>query len=109
MRALFWVNDGDYNTACFKIADSLSTQELCVQLAEECAELAQASLKIARNIGRVNKSRKTNDESLKDLKEEIGDVLNCLNVMQIVPDSTLMKNKVGRWLAALEENRAGNC
>ena len=106
MRALFWINDGDYNTTCFKIAHSLSTQTLCVQLAEECAELAQAALKVTRNIGKVNKSRKTPDESLKDLKEEIGDVLNCLNVMQIEPDCTVMKNKVERWLAALEENRA---
>lgn len=106
MQALFWINDGGYNKDCLKVATSLGAQDICIQLAEECSELAQASLKVARNIGRVNKSRKPHNKSLKDLKEEIGDVLNCLNVMQIEPNSDLMKQKMKRWVSQLAETKA---
>ena len=47
------------------------------QLAEECAELGQAALKLSRAMRRENPTRSTVEELLKMLIEEMGDQHRC--------------------------------
>lgn len=49
------------------------------QTAEECAELAQACLKLARHFRGENKVYKSEDELYSNLSEEIADVKICID------------------------------
>jgi len=51
------------------------------QLAEECCELGQATLKLARKLRGENPTPKSIGECETDLLEETGDVLVCLNTL----------------------------
>lgn len=61
------------------IKDYIGTPALLEQFAEECSELAQASLKYARKLRRENPTPKTEQEILDNLHEEIADVLVCID------------------------------
>lgn len=61
------------------IKDYIGEPALLEQFAEECNELAQASLKYARKLRGENPTPKTEQEILDNLHEEIADVLVCLD------------------------------
>lgn len=61
------------------------------QLAEECCELAQISLKRARILRGENPTPKTITETDANFLEEIADVLNCISV---IADNQDMMNKI---------------
>ena len=94
------------------INDYLTEAEILAQLAEECAELAQAALKLRRVLDGTNPTPKREAECRETLQEEIADVLVCLAEL---PDGagervaywTDAKRK--RWMERLEaRNHAGN-
>lgn len=60
-----------------KMTDMLSKSALLEQCAEECAELGQACLKLARKCRNENPTPKSEDEILENLVEEIADVTLC--------------------------------
>lgn len=65
----------------FDIKDYLSKEAMLEQTAEECSELAQACLKLARKLRGENPTPKTEQECLTNLTEEIADVIICVDFL----------------------------
>lgn len=61
------------------IRDYIGTPALLEQLAEECTELAQASLKYARKLRQDNPTPKKFCEIRDNFYEEVADVLVCMD------------------------------
>jgi NTP pyrophosphatase (non-canonical NTP hydrolase) len=82
------------------------------QLAEECCELGQAALKLARKLRGENPTPKTLMECQEALQEELGDVLLCTKLIRI-PDilgsddciDEGAKLKLERWIERLSEDK----
>jgi hypothetical protein len=64
------------------IIEAIGEASALEQLAEECAELAQASLKLARKIRSENPTPKSKDQCVADILEEIADVQEAIHVME---------------------------
>ena len=74
-------------------------------LAEECTELAQASLKLSRKIRRENYTPRSEEACLKSLTEELADVMVCINQIDDIVDMAavkkIQKEKLDRWKARM--------
>lgn len=83
------------------ISESLSDAEKWGQLAEEAAELSQAALKMQRIFMAMNKPRKTYEECISNVYEEIADILVCLDVLGISDSADeinrIRREKEQRW------------
>lgn len=77
------------------------------QLAEECAELAQAALKVARYAREENPPRKDPAQIFCDLLEEVSDVILCLESVNVNPDLLTMERKLNRWYKGICEIQQG--
>ena len=64
-----------------EIIDQISEAALLEQLAEECAELTQASLKLSRIIRKENPTPVTEQDAYQNFVEEVGDVRLLLKIM----------------------------
>ena len=64
------------------IAERIGTPAVLEQLAEECAELAQAALKLARIIRQENPTPVSYDTAYANLVEEIADVRVVVEVLE---------------------------
>ena len=90
------------------IMEQIGLPALLEQLAEECGELTQAALKLARLRRGENPTPKTEQECITDLIEEIADVELCINILilgGVVGDYEVWKmicNKEDRWRKRLE-------
>jgi len=90
------------------IIDSIGLPAVLEQLAEECSELAQASLKYARLLRGENPTPKTEEECRDALVEEMADVqlmIDLLTMSGIIGDAevrTRMGKKMLRWLDRME-------
>ena len=62
------------------LIDNLSPDEICAQLAEECAELAQAALKLRRSRAADNPTPVSETEALDGITEELADVYCCIDL-----------------------------
>lgn len=62
------------------IMEEIGEAAVLEQLAEECTELAQAALKLARILREENPTPVTREEARAALQEEKGDVMVCLYV-----------------------------
>ena len=91
------------------IRENLSQEELLCQLAEECAELGKAALKLRRVYDGKNPTPVGRGEAYNNLLEEIADVALCLEVLDLNTPHVLfevqkiinMKKK--RWALRLKE------
>lgn len=85
----------------FEVIRTLGEPALLEQLAEECSELAQAALKLARLERGENPTPKTEDECVSALNEEMADVCLCMDVVRdsrsdyILDDIEIAKRE--RW------------
>ena len=87
------------------IKDYLPEKEILAQLAEECAELAQAALKLRRALDGTNPTPKSEENCREALREEIADVLLCLSEIEdtwIGRVAYYTNTKRKRWLQRLE-------
>lgn len=84
-----------------EIIDQISETALLEQLAEECAELAQASLKLSRIIRKENPTPATEQDAYQNFVEEVGDVRLLLKIMDSSYDGIDTKDleqyKLHRW------------
>ena len=55
--------------------------EILAQLAEECAELGQAALKLRRALSKDNPTPVSADDAEDHLWEEVADVILCVNLL----------------------------
>lgn len=89
-----------------KIKQHLPQDELLAQLAEECAELSQAALKLRRALTGINPTPVTADEARWNLVEEVADVYNVLGLLLDTEDNaeiySIIRRKKARWLNRLE-------
>ena len=91
-----------------EIQERLPRGELLCQLSEEASELAKAALKLRRAEDGTNPTPVTVEEATDNLLEEIGDVLLCLEVLEIdllhekIDGST--HSKLSRWVRRLNED-----
>lgn len=80
------------------------------QLAEEAAELSQAALKLARIIRAENPTPVCYCQAVDALKEEVGDVRLCLNVLSdafTLDTLEIEQAKHNRWLDRLAGVKKG--
>lgn len=92
----------------FEVICSLGEPALLEQLAEECSELAQAALKMARLERGENPTPKTEEECVENLLEELGDVNLCMSVVEAkrgIHIRCLSVNKKARWAQRIREAR----
>lgn len=73
------------------------------QLAEECAELGKAALKMARIIRNENPTPVTATEAQDAIIEELTDVEICAVELGYYPSSTIAKRKQERFKARWKE------
>lgn len=89
-----------------KIKQHIPQDELLTQLAEECAELSQAALKLRRALTGINPTPVTADEARWNLVEETADVYNVLGLLLDAEDNAeiydIIRRKKARWLNRLE-------
>jgi NTP pyrophosphatase (non-canonical NTP hydrolase) len=99
------------------ILDIIGAPAALEQCAEECSELAQACLKLARKLRGENPTPKDESVLYASLEEEIADVYLCLEIIkeyirQINGDDEytceskldiIARSKHSRWLERLEE------
>lgn len=105
----------DYGDPIDFIREKLPKEELLAQLAEECAELVKAALKLRRVYDGKNPTPVKQHEAYKNLVEEIADVSLCLEVLNMnTPNimyevSHTMRMKMNRWCRRLEETECPVC
>ena len=87
------------------IRQTVPTPALCEAIAEEATELAQAALKYARILRNENPTPANKVDVMKNLSEEVGDVMLCLDVCNIGPDRNVMAAKLERWVQRVQENQ----
>lgn len=86
------------------IKDTLTDRDLHELLAEECAELCQASLKMIRASGCThNVTPISYEEAREKVLEEVGDILMVLDALDILPETTLENSKWSRWRKRIED------
>ncbi len=89
-----------------RIQDKLGEKELLAQLAEECAELGHAALKLRRTLSPDNPTPISTEAARIGLMEEVADVLFLLDLCGV--DITLaeidltQERKCARWINRLE-------
>ncbi len=89
-----------------KIKQHIPQDELLAQLAEECAELSQAALKLRRALTGINPTPVTAEEARKNLVEETADVYNVLGLLLDAVENAeiydIIRRKKARWVKRLE-------
>lgn len=86
------------------IRTKLCDAELLAQLAEEASELAHAALKLRRVRDGRNYTPVTFQEAYDQLKEEVSDVMLCLEVLGVDADRRTMDAKLERWAERLRKH-----
>ena len=94
----------------YYIYEELGEGELLCQLAEECAELTQAALKLRRAYTRKNPTPITDEEAISGLLEEIADVRLCIETMFLNEEEeaeikSTIERKMERWANRIREAR----
>lgn len=101
-----------YDDALRYVRANLPKEELLAQLAEECAELSKAALKLRRVYSGVNPTPVTEAEAFSNLVEEVADVSLCLEVLGLnTPEILSIKGMIWeeksiRWKNRLTEEVA---
>lgn len=91
------------------IREQLSMEELLTQLAEECAELSKAALKLRRVYNGDNPTPVRRPEAYDNVIEEIADVMLCIDVLgmndfdHFKKITKIMESKTMRWKQRLQE------
>lgn len=94
------------------IREHIPTDELLCQLAEECNEMAHASLKYRRALKGDNPTPVTLEQARKNLLEEIADVSLCLKALGLdqtdrefcLQITRVANEKARRWAGRLHES-----
>lgn len=88
------------------IREYLGAAEILAQLAEECAELAQAALKYRRVLTGDNPTPVKAPEAIEHLIEEMADVETCISLLATPENDKkrleIRKFKTARWMTRLQ-------
>ncbi|MBR6030101.1 MAG: hypothetical protein IKP40_13540 [Clostridia bacterium] len=86
----------------------LPQDELLLQLAEEAAELSQAAIKLRRVMDGRNPTPVGYQMAVKNLNEEMADVLLCADQISSLDEEQIARtkqNKLARWMERLRDMR----
>ena len=101
-----------YNSTIIPIVEELTRsvpmKDICVMLAEEASELAQAASKMYRQDSDAIPTPIEYDEAMKKLIEEYTDVIVAASVMRLQPSSLIFEQKAERWLDRIAEKTSAN-
>lgn len=89
-----------------KIVDYIGYPAMLEQLAEECAELGKAALKLARIVRKENPTPVTKEEALENLREEYTDVVQCARELALTTDFVTMTAKKERFFERWKQHVA---
>lgn len=85
------------------LIEKIGTPAMLEQTAEECSELAQACLKMARYMRNENPTTKNGGELTANLEEEMADVLICIDELY----ESFSKFNVDNWID-IKKSRLGD-
>ena len=91
-----------------RVTDFLPQDELLLQLAEEAAELSQAAMKLRRVMDGRNPTPVGYQMAVKNLNEEMADVLLCAEQISSLDEKQIAKtkqSKLARWMERLKDLR----
>lgn len=89
-----------------KILECIGYPALLEQLAEECAELGKAALKLARIARKENPTPVKKEEALENLREEYTDVVQCARELGLKTDLIEMQEKKERFFERWKQHVA---
>lgn len=89
-----------------KIVDYIGYPAMLEQLAEECAELGKAALKMARIFRRENPTPVTREDAEIALIEEYTDVIQCAQELGLKTDLIEMREKKERFFERWKQHVA---
>lgn len=78
------------------------------QLAEELGEMQHHALKAARSHRGENPTPCQVRDELIECEKELGDVLNCVRLLELHYDETEMKLKMIRWWKRIKDAQEGS-
>lgn len=85
------------------VRQSIKFAALYEQLAEECAELAQAALKMARIMRGDNPTPVRHDDAGMAVEEEYTDVELCASLLRLKYNPYIATEKLDRWVERIKE------
>lgn len=85
-----------------KVRAQVPREALYLSLAEECAELSQACMKMWRAETGKNPTPVDAKTAWKHVKEEFTDVILCSEVLGVKADSQIREQKLARWAERLD-------
>lgn len=91
-----------------RVTDFLPQDELLLQLAEEAAELSQAAMKLRRVMDGRNPTPVGYQMAVKNLNEEMADVLLCAEQISSLDEKQIARtkqSKLARWIERLKDLR----
>lgn len=88
------------------ICENVSELSRLLQVGEECAELAADIFKYLRKFTDDNPTPKSEQEILDNIKEEITDVMLCVDTVGYLYDPEIYRQKLDRWYNRLKESEA---
>ncbi|MBR3587233.1 MAG: hypothetical protein IKO00_14525 [Oscillospiraceae bacterium] len=91
-----------------RVTDFLPQDELLLQLAEEAAELSQAAMKLRRVMDGRNPTPVGYQMAVKNLNEEMADVLLCAEQISSLDEKQIARtkqSKLARWMERLKDLR----
>ena len=101
----------DWRPELNHIIETLGTEELLAQLAEEAAELGKAALKLRRALDGKNPTPVSPSEALRNVREEMADVLLCsisVGLDEQVTERTI-REKIPRWSGRIDHDPDSDC
>ncbi len=93
------------------IIETLGTEELLAQLAEEASELGKAALTLRRALNGKNPTPVSPADALLNVQEEMADVLLCalsVGFDQIAAERTI-RTKIPRWAGRIDHDEDSDC
>lgn len=91
---------------CYSGGKDSDAIRILAQLAEECAELGKAALKLARIVRKENPTPVTKEEALENLREEYTDVVQCARELALTTDFVTMTAKKERFFERWKQHVA---
>lgn len=85
-----------------KLMESVSKKDLCIMLAEEASELAQAAIKVVRLDSETIPTPIEAEKAWENVVEEYTDIMTAAAALGIQPSGKIFNEKCERWLARID-------
>lgn len=101
----------DWRPELNHVIKTLGTEELLAQLAEKAAELGKAALKLRRALNGKNPTPVSPAEALRNVREEMADVLLCSISVGLDESATerTIREKIPRWSGRIDHDPDSDC